>query len=309
MDLQAGLFPSGEQSYQSFGITFTCAAPLSGSGNGESVSLDGVVLECGETPDELSPPGQKHGLLETNGREFLVTIPGVARYHVTHSRICITPHVTADEQTIRLFLQGSAIGALLHLRGILPLHGSAVRLPDGGALIFCGISTAGKSTLATAMNLKGWRIMADDIAAVHFDSGGQPWLYPGLSRAKLWKDAFDKLSLNRGEPVRPGIEKYFHAGSDWREPEMVRRIYEIVPENQVGPARRVKLEGLAALHAVQRNVYRPNMPCMLGPRREYTTQIAHLLKHVSFETIERPLQGNTLDAMVQIVTEDWPSND
>jgi hypothetical protein len=309
MDLQAGLFPAGQKSYQSFGITFTCAASSSGSGNGEPVCPGVVVLECGETPDELSGPSQKRGLLQTNGREFLIAIPGIARYHVTRSRIRITPHVTADEQTIRLFLQGSAMGALLHLRGILPLHGSAVRLPDGGALIFCGISTAGKSTLAAAMSLKGWPTMADDIAAVHFDSSGHPWLHPGLSRAKLWKDAFVKLSLKRGEPVRPGIEKFFHAGSDWREPELVRRIYEIVPENQSGPARRVKVEGLAALHAVQRNVFRPAMTGMLGPRRESVTQIAHLLQHVSFGTIERPLQGNTLDAMVQIVTEDWPSSD
>ncbi len=84
----------------------------------------------------LSSWGERGVMAQAEGADrFLLAIPGVAAFHVHGGReIIIQPAPQADAAAIRLFLLGSAFGALLHQRGITPMHGSAVALPRRGDL-------------------------------------------------------------------------------------------------------------------------------------------------------------------------------
>ncbi|MEG8053162.1 hypothetical protein QP185_07710 [Sphingomonas aerolata] len=53
------------------------------------------------------------------------------------------------------YLLGTALGALLHQRALLPLHCNAI-VHDGKAFLFCGDSGAGKSTLAAVFEARGY---------------------------------------------------------------------------------------------------------------------------------------------------------
>ena len=75
------------------------------------------------------------------------------------------------DANIRLYLLGSAMGVLLHQRGLLPLHANAVEI-DGKAFAFMGASGSGKSTLAAWFHDHGYRIIADDVCAVRFETEG-----------------------------------------------------------------------------------------------------------------------------------------
>ncbi len=79
-----------------------------------------------------------------------------------------------------------------HLRqhGVMFLHASSARLPEGAAL-FLGRSTAGKSTIARLLAPE-FPTLADDVVAVrHTPDGGwevrngYPWVTDLLSRAEL----------------------------------------------------------------------------------------------------------------------------
>ena len=68
--------------------------------------------------------------------ELLLEIDKISRFRVTHGTLIeIEPLEEGDIQSIRLFLLGSAIGGLLHQRGILPIHASAVEV-NGKAILF-----------------------------------------------------------------------------------------------------------------------------------------------------------------------------
>ena len=100
----------------------------------------------------LQDPGGQGVLYQSAPRQFLLKISRVARYLVSDgNEIIVDPEPDADLSAIRLFLFGSAFGALLHQRGILPLHGSAI-VTSRGAVVFAGVSGSGKSALACAFH-------------------------------------------------------------------------------------------------------------------------------------------------------------
>ncbi len=121
---------------------------------------------------------------------LLVVIEDAGRFMVTGGTdILIEPFQAADPANVRLFLLGSAMGALLYQRGLLPLHANAV-VVEGRAVAFSGRSGSGKSTLAAWCHDHGHAVFADDVAAVDH-RGGRAVLLPGLQRLRLWRSALE----------------------------------------------------------------------------------------------------------------------
>lgn len=119
---------------------------------------------------------------------MLFIAPDAARYRVSQGRdILVEPIENAHDRNVRLYLLGSAFGALVHQRGLLPLHANAVEI-DGRAFAFIGAQGEGKSTLAAWFHDQGHRIIADDICVIDFVEG-VPVAMPGLPRLRLWEDA------------------------------------------------------------------------------------------------------------------------
>ena len=101
--------------------------------------------------------------LQTTRDQLWLTVPGVARFLICHgNKIIYEPIDDADEDSIRMFMLGSCLGALLFQRGFLVLHGNAFEV-DGQCVMCVGHSGAGKSTLAAEMMRRGHRIIADDV--------------------------------------------------------------------------------------------------------------------------------------------------
>ena len=112
----------------------------------EAGKPDVTIRLLPSSEDALEP--LENGYYEVQPGIFRLAVQGVAQYRVEEgSRIFIEPLPDVPLEKVRLFLLGSAMGALLYQRGLFPLHGSAVETP-WGAMIFVGAQGAGKSTLA-----------------------------------------------------------------------------------------------------------------------------------------------------------------
>src|SRR5262249_24053304 len=90
-----------------------------------------------------------------------------------------------DDALIRLPLLGTVLAVLLHQRGLLTLHASAVEI-NGQAAAFIGTKGAGKSTIAAMLHARGHRLIADDIVAMDLTDPQKPLLLPGFPQFKLW---------------------------------------------------------------------------------------------------------------------------
>jgi hypothetical protein len=164
-----------------------------------------IRIETGPVTSGLENPTLLGGLFETSPGNFLLRMEGVARYLVTGGdRIVIDVAPEADGDSVRLFLLGSVFGALLHQRGLLPLHASAIETPKG-AVLFAGMSGTGKSALAAAFHVRGYRVIADEICALDGDR-----VRPAVPRLLLWPDVIEELKLNDGEirQVRQNVRKF-----------------------------------------------------------------------------------------------------
>ena len=73
------------------------------------------------------------------------------------------------------------------------LHASAVRV-GGKAVLFCGTSGAGKSTIAAALAQRGYPLITDDVCAIAAE-GAAPLVYPDGRQLKLWAHAIERLDL------------------------------------------------------------------------------------------------------------------
>jgi hypothetical protein len=94
--------------------------------------------------------------------------------------------VDADEGDAELLehrIASSAICTLLSMRNDLALHAGAVDV-DGRAIVFCGPSLRGKSTLARALGKAGYRLLGEDGIAIELNQQG-PIAHPGARGVRM----------------------------------------------------------------------------------------------------------------------------
>ena len=137
---------------------------------------------------------------------------------------------SSDELNIIPFLLGPVMALLLHQRGFLVLHGSAVNTGTG-AVAFLGHRGNGKSTTAIHLYVEGYPLVADDILAIKFDDEGLPVVYPGYPHVRLSDEAYHHVKDHTDilTPIRTLAGKVFCDASHQFSPEPVKleKIYVI----------------------------------------------------------------------------------
>lgn len=237
---------------------------------------------------------------------------GVARYRVEQGeRILIDPVPGAAEGDVRLWLLGTALGALLHQRELLPLHVSALAI-DGAVVAFCGDSGAGKSTLAAALHRRGLPLLTDDVGLVVPQPEAQPdgvRFYPGFPRIKLWRDALDHFGLDHRPLIRDltRTDKYhlqlshgFHA-----EPLPLRRLYllERNPDPSDHTVRLDPVRGHAAIDLIRANTYRQGLVRRLGRAAEHLRACGRIAQQVAVFRFQRPWALDQLEVGIDALLE------
>jgi hypothetical protein len=217
-----------------------------------------VTIRLSAAPESLTEPQAEGVLYQVTPREFLLKVPRIARYWVHAGReVVIGRESGASDEDVRVFLLSSVLGALLHQRGMLPLHGSAIAGPRGAAL-FLGQSGCGKSTLAAEFRRRGYRVLADEVCAISLDANGVPQICPSYPRLRLWADATAQLGQNLDGvfPVRSALEKYSLPLDDYSpDAQPISAIFGLHPGN-TRELSVTALEGSGKLREITSNVYR-----------------------------------------------------
>jgi hypothetical protein len=224
-----------------------------------SVSEPDFTIQFGELPERLETIAIEGVRYQATVGKFLLTMDNIATYLVEEGKkITISPIAGAREEDIRLFLLGSAFGALLHQRNYLVMHGSAVTL-GSQAFIFSGLSGTGKSTLAASLVQHGFRLLSDDVCAIRFTNENHAVLYPAYPQMKLWNDALSRLGEDpqNHRRVRQDLEKYGIRADEAfvKEPVQLKQLFILTTKNSEGH-QHSEIKGIEKFTAIRNNTYR-----------------------------------------------------
>jgi hypothetical protein len=242
--------------YSVFGLVIASEIELAELEPAGPGSAPDAVVRRGPVALPDAPPGYS-----ASGDCTLLTIPRVGRYLISGGReVVVDPAPGASERNVRLFLLGSAFGALLHQRGLLPLHANAIEI-DGRAFAFCGHSGAGKSTVAAWFHDRGHRILADDVCVIGFDASGGAVAFPGIPRLRLWREALEASGREAGAFTRSfdDLDKYdvpTHRDAPPRSLPLAAIYLLRRTEDGAAPAEVKRLAGVEAVETLVSNTYR-----------------------------------------------------
>jgi hypothetical protein len=264
-----------------------------------------VEISIGPVPASL--PGAKGSVLEAQiaDNEVLVNIPKVGRYLVRAGRqVLIDPAAHVVPKDLRLFLLGSALGAIYFQRGFFPLHASVVVI-QGRAVAFTGDSGAGKSTMAAWLHAQGYPLLCDDVCVIRFDEQGGPLAYPGFPRLKLWQDALDAFEIDAGELQRDyfRVDKYHLAVSDrfWIDPVPLRHI-NLLQFSDPGSKPTVEdIKPAHAVHLLRNNTYRYEYISSLGLTESHFLDCVRLARSAAVHYLTRPRDHAALTECQRLV--------
>ena len=268
-----------------------------------------VAIEYGKVPDAIPDAKIKEVEYQAGPGEFLLRVDSVAGYYVTNgNHIIIERETGAADEEVLLFLMGSAMGALLHQRNILPLHGSSIEV-EGEGVIFVGPAGVGKSTLAGGFHKRGYNLLADDVCAVTAKNGADPLIIPGFPRLKLWADALKKLEEDREGLNRirldQDFEKYFVPFDNACDrPTPVRSVFVLETTN-TDKFEIIRLKAGDKIDPIINNTYRPCFLDGLGGKKEHFKQCAAVAAKAAVIRIIRPIEGFRLDELMDLLERNW----
>jgi hypothetical protein len=282
--------------YALFGLTIASDIPLPLPPAAPDSAIDVTIVEG---PVEVEGE-HGWGYAEVSGGTLL-SVETVGRFLICGGRrIVVAPGTGASDRNIRLFLLGSAFGALLHQRGLMPLHANAV-VVEGRAFAFCGHSGAGKSTMAAWFHDRGHPILADDVCVIGFGPDGAPLAYPGVPRLRLWRQALEESGrfVDDYERSFDALDKYDVpiAGEDRTEPVPLAAVYLLAKAEEDAEAGAIhRLTGIDAVETLVSNTYRGAYLASIGGTGPHLAACVRIAKSVPIFRAARRWGFDAFDA-------------
>lgn len=195
--------------YEGFGLSIASGIALpelhEAAGEGEGADECDVIVRLAPV-DGPMPPADQLRLVHFDVQSLYFAWNGFGRIRVTGGRLIeVDPLPGVEPLLPALFVLGPVMAALLHARGYLVLHGSAIEIAPGRAILCVGDNGQGKSTLAGAFLTAGHAVLADDVIAIPPALHTQPFrVQPAFPAIKLSHEAIAAFAPLPGE-VMPAV--------------------------------------------------------------------------------------------------------
>ncbi len=300
--------PAGHHHHhRAFGLTIRSCLPLPELLPVCDPTSADIEVAFGDVPVELPGAVVRGVRYEAAPDRLLLRVDEVARYLVNDGwRVTIEREPGGEDADVRAFLLGPVMGAILHQRDDLVLHGSAIEV-EGEGVAFLGISGVGKSTLASAFRQRGYAVLTDDLCVVRTRSDGRMVIHPSFPHAKLWLDSLKQLSVPAAglRRVRTKIEKRIVPleGSFATEALPVRKLYLLVAANS-GELSLKTVEGPRKFNLLKNHTYRFGFLAGVSDKTGHFQQTLKLAQQVPVSIARRPESPFRLDDLVALIESD-----
>jgi hypothetical protein len=270
--------------------------------------LSDVTICFGDVPHVLDGAVINSDAYFVRDNQVLFVVPGVGRFLADSGlELRIAPEPSADEGDLRLFALGSGVGAILHQRGMLPLHASAVA-HEGGCIAFVGDSGQGKSTMASLLACRGHEIVSDDVLVMSLSEADPATVLgtPGIPVFKLWPESAARSGF---EESQAAFESENHRKYRIAAPAAftsralpITRMYALqwlYPRDAEPEIERIG--GLAGVTTLRRNIYRNSLLSELGREPAFFDLAQRLLKQAQLYEFRRGMSFDTIEHQLDVI--------
>ena len=292
--------------YTAFGLIISSEIQFPELVASENKEAD-VKITIGVTPKLIESPNFSNTEFTITPTLFLQHIDEVAYYYAEKGEIIIVePYKNADLKSLRIYLLCSTMSAIIHQRGMIPMHASGI-LTDNGVVLITGDSGAGKSTIIKALSKKGHRIFTDDVCVLQSQNGiieGIP-SYPVM---KLWENTFKLLELGeiKGEDrLWPDVDKYavyFHNEflASWKK---ISKIFILEKSEDIYKPILINQSGAEAFIAIGSNTYRGWYIEPMKLSDLHFSMVNEVIKQCKVLKITRPVEGDSVSLVTELIEE------
>jgi len=273
-------------SYFVYGLNIHCDFPLHGI-TPKDVEPE-VVIRFGDLKTFEANQNENYTLFATP-ETFCHNCKNVGTFYFQNGKeVIIDPVPDIQDGVLSSFVTGIVMAVILHQRGFLVLHSSAVKIKDYTAG-FLGDSGTGKSTLAAYLQLTmGGSHLTDDALPIVF-SDKKAFGIPGYPQLKLWTDSVKSLGLNMDElpKVYESMDKraYRFTQELSSEPVLLNGLF-IVEE---GPELTIeRLDFPSSFIEIMKNSFMNRYLFQTDNTQSHFEQVNKLLKTVPVFKLQRP---------------------
>lgn len=241
--------------YEAFGLTLQSEYPIA-----QLLSAsDGAEVDVRICQADLSGYKVAWNHYRISADELIIAIADVGTFRITEGKLVqVHPAQKCAMSQLGVYIMGSCMGAVLHQRGLMPLHGSCVT--DGvHTVLITGESGAGKSTLAAEFLSRGWKLLTDDVCAVS-DPEGAAMVRPSYPSQKLWQDSLDHYGRTESdihslyfseerEKFGVDVRRYFYNGT-----VPLSMIVQLIPTEDTCSISQIN--AFTAIEQIVQNTYR-----------------------------------------------------
>ncbi|WP_195986743.1 hypothetical protein [Clostridium sp. D53t1_180928_C8] len=265
---------------------------------------DKVSFIYGTIPNNVMDKLKKGEYSSEKENEVYLFIRDVATYYISNgNKVMIDVCKGADKKMINIFLLGSVLGILMLQRKQVAIHGATIT-KNNKAFIITGDRGAGKSTLTTALRLRGYGFLSDDVASINYTD--KPLINHGFPYQKLCEDAMNSLKYDK--------DKYKSFEADEKIKYLVPVKEEFVTDNievtkmfeiVIGDVKEAVIERITGhnkLSKILDNIYRKEYINACGTMdKNYFRQCVEIAKHIDIYRIIRPNGKFTVDDQIKLI--------
>ncbi|MBF0546706.1 MAG: hypothetical protein HQM08_19825 [Candidatus Riflebacteria bacterium] len=265
-----------------------------------------ILIRAGDVPSCLEFPLHRADHWETTHGFFLLRLAGVGNFLIRDGReIVYSSDPACGTRKLALYLLGTCFAILLHQRGNLVLHASSIAVGDR-AMLFCGPSRAGKSTLAALLCRRGYALLNDDVCTLCPAGDDSYEVHPDGRMLKLWTESLDELQWDR-EPemaVQENFQKYYCAPpvteAHARPVGAIYLLHEAMP-----PAYIQRIPPLRGMWELKQNAYRPWLLAAMEVGEEFFGASVALQRNAGVYLLGRQKDFAAADALLDLLEEHW----